>query len=281
MSSAHMWPKLGIVLEKCIADDKCNKLLISPYERPLVVKNAKCSIIFRSYRQDRILRSGSAVKLRALGAHLPHTTESSHIDEFAASLHKPDIYQISIYRTVVTLNVKTLCLGFLSLREASGYEIKKELEEGMLSHFIEASFGSIYPALNQLAADGLVTVREEEQSGKPDKKVYSISPAGIARLGEWLSVKPARDKYKSEFLFEMLLQHHMAPTHRLAAIDTQLAHLREDMENIVNCKSQGPCDHGSSFVLGYGEAVLTAAVTYLEEKRKELTMTAPKVAAAE
>ena len=64
------------------------------------------------------------------------------------------------------MNIRTLCLGILSLGEASGYEIKKDIEEGLFGHFIEASFGSIYPALNQLAAEGHVTVREQEQTGK-------------------------------------------------------------------------------------------------------------------
>ena len=68
----------------------------------------------------------------------------------------------------MTMNVRSLCLGILSTGEASGYEIKKDIEEGMFSHFIDASFGSIYPALTQLAGEGLVTVREQEQTGKPD-----------------------------------------------------------------------------------------------------------------
>ena len=55
---------------------------------------------------------------------------------------------------------------------------------------MEASYGSIYPALNQLAAEGLLTVREEEQSGKPDKKVYAITPNGLANLTKELSVVP-------------------------------------------------------------------------------------------
>ena len=76
------------------------------------------------------------------------------------------------------MNVRTLCLGILSLQEASGYEIKKDVEDGLFSHFIDASFGSIYPALTQLAAEGYVTVREEEQTGKPDKKVYAITDSG-------------------------------------------------------------------------------------------------------
>ena len=36
------------------------------------------------------------------------------------------------------MNVRTLCLGVLSSGEASGYEIKKEIEEGLFSHFIDA-----------------------------------------------------------------------------------------------------------------------------------------------
>src|SRR3546814_3071348 len=56
------------------------------------------------------------------------------------------------------MDAKTLCLGVLSRGAASGYEIKKAFEEGPFSHFHQASFGSIYPALNALSADGLVAV---------------------------------------------------------------------------------------------------------------------------
>ncbi|MFT3672376.1 PadR family transcriptional regulator [Aestuariivirga sp.] len=182
------------------------------------------------------------------------------------------------------MNVKTLCLGFLAMREATGYEIKKEFEEGFFSHFIEASYGSIYPALNQLAAQALVTVREEEQAGKPDKKVYAITDAGRAVLSKWIAVVPARDKYKSEFLFEMMLRQYLQPEHVVLAVETQLAHLRTDLENIRHCREKcvdpGMQAGGPDFVLGYGETVLTAAVSYLERKLVELGVPqAPSVAA--
>ena len=183
------------------------------------------------------------------------------------------------------MNVKTLCLGFLTTREATGYEIKKEFEEGFFSHFIEASYGSIYPALNQLATQGLVTVREEEQAGKPDKKVYAITDAGRDVLGKWLSVVPARDKYKSEFLFEMFLQQYLAPQHVVTAVETQLAHLRTDLDNIRMCREKcvdpAMMAGGPDFVLGYGESVLTAAVSYLEGKLVELGVPQAPRAAAE
>jgi DNA-binding PadR family transcriptional regulator len=168
------------------------------------------------------------------------------------------------------MNVRTLCLGILSLQEASGYEIKKDVEDGLFSHFIDASFGSIYPALTQLAAEGYVTVREEEQTGKPDKKVYAITEAGRNALARAISVSPAKDKYKSEFLFQMLLQEYLSPEIMLVAIQKQLDDLNEDLGRIAECSHEAPIGHGSHFVADYGNAVLTAGVKCLEYKKAEL-----------
>jgi PadR family transcriptional regulator, regulatory protein AphA len=167
------------------------------------------------------------------------------------------------------MNIRTLCLGILSFQEASGYEIKKEIEDGLFSHFIDASFGSIYPALTLLNAEGLVTLRAEEQTGRPDKKVYAITEAGRAALAKGLLVIPARDKYKSEFLFEMLLQELLPVEHRQLAITKQLTDLREELARIAECRAEGTGTAGSEFVTGYGEAVLTAGVSYLEYKLAE------------
>ena len=168
------------------------------------------------------------------------------------------------------MNVKTLCLGILSVGEASGYEIKKDIEEGMFSHFIEASFGSIYPALTQLAGEGLVTVRAEEQTGKPDKKVYAITDKGRVALAKSIAVLPARDKYKSEFLFQMLLQQYISPGMMVAAVDKQLADLQHDLARIAECRSSEQPHAGARFVADYGQAVLTAAVNVLNQKKLEM-----------
>jgi PadR family transcriptional regulator, regulatory protein AphA len=176
------------------------------------------------------------------------------------------------------MNVRTLCLGVLSFQEASGYEIKKEIEEGLFSHFIEASFGSIYPALTQLNAEGLVTLRAEEQTSRPDKKVYAITEAGRATLAKSIAVIPSRDKYKSEFLFEMLFQDLLPNEFLRLAIEKQLTDLNEDLKRIVECRCAEDQSAGSDFVAGYGEAVLSAGVKYLEAKLSNLNQTALKAA---
>jgi PadR family transcriptional regulator, regulatory protein AphA len=167
------------------------------------------------------------------------------------------------------MNIRTLCLGVLFFQEASGYEIKKEIEDGLFSHFIDASYGSIYPALAMLNAEGLVTLRAEEQTGRPDKKVYAITEGGRAALAKWLTIIPARDKYKSEFLFEMLMQEMLPAEHRELAIRKQLTDLKDELARIAECCAMGQSSLGAEFVAGYGEAVLTAGVTYLELKLAE------------
>lgn len=177
------------------------------------------------------------------------------------------------------MNVRTLCLGILSSGEASGYEIKKDIEEGVFSHFIDASYGSIYPALTQLAGEGLVTVRAEEQSGKPDKKVYAITAKGRDALARAISVVPARDKYKSEFLFQMLLQEFVTEDVVRAAIDKQMSDLEHDIARIGECKRSEQPHAGARFVADYGEAVLSAALAVLKDKKAELLRNATPQAA--
>jgi PadR family transcriptional regulator, regulatory protein AphA len=165
------------------------------------------------------------------------------------------------------MNVRTLVLGILSFGEASGYEIKKMVEDGRFSHFIDASFGSIYPALTALTAENLLTVRAEEQTGRPDKKVYAITANGRASLARALSVTPTKDKFKSEFLFQMLLAEYVSQASLAAAIDKQIGDLKEDLARIAECDADISGQPGCGFVHGYANAVLNAGVKYLEERR--------------
>ncbi len=168
------------------------------------------------------------------------------------------------------MNVRTLCLGILAIREASGYEIKKAVEDGMFSHFIEASYGSIYPALTHMLAEGLVSVREEVQEGKPLKKAYSITESGRKTLRKSLHELPQNDKFKSEFLFQALFRDQLQPDHLQDVYDGQLAYLRAELANIDECKQSGEPGSGHTFVNGYGRAVLTAAINYMEVSRSTL-----------
>jgi DNA-binding PadR family transcriptional regulator len=173
------------------------------------------------------------------------------------------------------MNVRTLCLGVLSFADATGYQIKKTVEDGMFNHFIEASYGSIYPALTRMSEEGLVTCREEAQSGRPDKKVYSITPKGRSELVAALSGPPHEDKFKSEFLFVMLMSEILPPAHIARVYERRIADLKTELQGIRECAKSG-AHPGGRFVAGYGAAIVEAAIAYLEANRPQVSENAER-----
>jgi PadR family transcriptional regulator, regulatory protein AphA len=178
------------------------------------------------------------------------------------------------------MNVRTICLAILYEGEATGYEIRKLSVEGDYSYFIDASFGSIYPALAKLETDKLVTSRVEQQDGKPAKKVYVITEAGRRAFISSLFEKLGDDEFRSEFLlfarFASELPASLVETRlkeRLASIDEMLGEMDK-----MNCEYQHP---GDKWVIGYGRACIGYTRDYLKAHMGELVaMARPDAAAA-
>lgn len=167
------------------------------------------------------------------------------------------------------MDVRTICLGILTRGEATGYEIKKLFEEGGYQHFIEASFGSIYPALNRLTEEGLVSVREEAQEKRPDRKVYSITLPGRAGFLAALMKPLPEDRHRSPFAFAMLFSQLLPPSRVSAMLDDHVRRNRVLLEQVSRQDAERLVP-GERFVMGLGEAMMTAALTYIEAHRTEI-----------
>lgn len=167
------------------------------------------------------------------------------------------------------MDVKTLCLGVLSRGEATGYEIKKICEDGPFAHFYAAGFGSIYPALNALSDEGLISMREVLQDGRPAKKVYALTAAGRLALTAALSEPPAPDRLRSDFLFMTFFGELMPARDVDRLIENRIALLRGKLADMRTCAEE-VASGGPAFTLGYGIAVYEAAADYLETHRHEL-----------
>jgi DNA-binding PadR family transcriptional regulator len=148
--------------------------------------------------------------------------------------------------------------------DASGYEIKKRLEDGF-THFYDASYGSIYPALSRLQQEGLVDCTREAQSKRPDKKVYSLTPEGRLYLVRELSGDLGPDRVRCEFMVAMLFADLLPTRHVADLIDHRLDHHRELVAELSEKSKTGSPAH--RFVAGYGQAVYMAAIKYLEDNR--------------
>ena len=169
------------------------------------------------------------------------------------------------------MDVKTVCLGMLTDGEASGYDLKKEFESSF-GHFFAAGYGSIYPALNALARDGLVECRHVPQEGKPDRKVYKITPAGREQLLEALQDPCPSHKVRSEFLATMCFSHLMTREQVETVLDHRVREMTEYLrlfkEFETNCMEDWP--PGARFVLGFGQTMMKTMRAYIEENRDML-----------
>ena len=76
-------------------------------------------------------------------------------------------------------------LGLLNYRQLSGYDIMEVFRDS-LNYFWNAQTSQIYRELHGLKQRGWVDKTPVPQSGKPDKNVYSITPAGKEELLRWL-----------------------------------------------------------------------------------------------
>ena len=171
------------------------------------------------------------------------------------------------------MDAKTLCLGALTLGDATGYEIKKLVEEGCFAHFHASSYGSIYPALAQLSADGAVTYDIDSQPGRPDRKIYRITDAGRQRFRQALRAAPAPDKVRSDAVFMLFFAELLDPAHRERVYEGYLAHYRaliEGMEALASGGTEGQPPAGRRWARGFGLNFYRAAADYLENNRHVL-----------
>jgi DNA-binding PadR family transcriptional regulator len=81
-------------------------------------------------------------------------------------------------------------LGLLTFADGmSGYDVLK-LAEQSIGHFWAPAKSHVYSELRRLATDGYATERRVEQSSRPNKRIYSITPEGRAALERWLTEAP-------------------------------------------------------------------------------------------
>ena len=167
------------------------------------------------------------------------------------------------------MNVRTLCLAMLSFGESSGYDIRKEVSEGAYRHFVEASFGSIYPALAKLEEDGCVRSRREVQEGRPARKVYALTDKGEREFADALKGPLMPDTFRSPFLLAALCARNMDPADMQAAIDRHVGNLRDDLATIEDAAGRS-ASPGADWVERFTRETIHTMLGFIEAHRDEL-----------
>jgi DNA-binding PadR family transcriptional regulator len=169
------------------------------------------------------------------------------------------------------MDVKTLILGLLSFGDACGYELKKRFES-LFRHFYSAGYGSIYPALAELADAGLVSCQSRPQERKPDRKVYRLTAAGKREFRRALRTTEPTHKLRSEFLAMIYFAELMDEERLTALLDDRLVQLQQAMQHIEEIRNAwGPdVPVGAQFVAGFGAMLAKAATDYINANRAML-----------
>jgi DNA-binding PadR family transcriptional regulator len=168
------------------------------------------------------------------------------------------------------MNVRTLCLSILSEGEATGYEIRRLCVEGECSYFVEASFGSIYPALAKLEGDGLVTSRVEAQPGKPAKKIYAITDAGRAAFVDSLFEPLGDDIFRSPFLLFARVAHLLPATLVEQRMRERLVTSAEGIQKLRDLAKDETLHAADAWVIRYGLTCMEIAHRHMEAHMHEL-----------
>lgn len=83
------------------------------------------------------------------------------------------------------MEYKLLLLGLLRHQEMYGYKLYEFLDNN-LGMCVQLKKPTAYKLLNQMAEDGWVTFREEQEGNRPTRRVYAITPRGELAFQELL-----------------------------------------------------------------------------------------------
>ena len=178
------------------------------------------------------------------------------------------------------MNTKELLLSVLMSGPATGYDIKKILEQEV-SRIVDVTISNIYPVLNELAVEGLVTFERVEQESRPNKKIYEITDAGRAVCIDALMTQDVKQSLRSDFMFMLSFAPYL-PRSRVAELlehrlnDTAVTSASLDELENEGSTLTGHLSPGQHFCVGLGRALIEAERSYILKHRDELLQQAPE-----
>ena len=103
------------------------------------------------------------------------------------------------------MSVRYGMLALLERRSMHGYELGRELE-GELGDEWAVNYGQVYTTLERLVRDGLVVQSDTvEVADAPDRKLYTLTPAGRAELRGWFLTPLDTTETRRDELFAKVL----------------------------------------------------------------------------
>lgn len=126
--------------------------------------------------------------------------------------------------------IEMAILGLLKDRAMHGYELRKELS-GQLGQFWQVSYGSLYPAIRRLEANGAVELIFPKKDVTRRKNIYRITPEGDRLFEESLGEHTAISD-ETKFGLRFVFFRYLKPDARVELLERRRAYLTEKLAEI-------------------------------------------------
>lgn len=166
-------------------------------------------------------------------------------------------------------------LGLLSHESLTGYEIKKRMDTA-LNFFWSASYGSIYPTLNSLVNEKMVTKVETKDNGR-NKVIYTITDTGKEYLKKWLALPVTKDELRYETLLKVffggetssdVIIKHISEFQKKTA--DELPHLQDIVSRLSKIQDDDKAHKYFLLTAMFGEMVYKTYIKWCKDAKKIL-----------
>jgi DNA-binding PadR family transcriptional regulator len=171
----------------------------------------------------------------------------------------------------VTGTVRLHLLALLAKEPAHGYELKLALEQTFGAAYPSPNIGQIYVTLKRLEQDGLVRSQDVEQSTRPNKRVYELTPAGLDTLVSWVDEPSDGPRVRDDFFTKLILAPMAGLADRMELINRQRRHYLGIMRNLTGLQASTDREDAPARLLIEGAVLhLQADLDWLERCQEEM-----------
>ncbi len=153
--------------------------------------------------------------------------------------------------------------------EIHGYDLSRMFSGSALGKIVRIEPGMLYHYLKKLARNGFITTRVEQQSGRPDRQVHTLTDEGKAALRRWMSdpVTSTRE-IRLDFLVKLYLLQRLDPAQADALVRNQRRIMRERgnrlQAQVDDAQPDDPDNAFGDMVLRLRLSQTLAAVSWLD-----------------
>jgi len=133
------------------------------------------------------------------------------------------------------MSLPHILLGLLE-QPAAGYDLKKRFEQEQ-AHYWSANLAQIYPTLNRMESQGLLTSAEVPSSQGPPRRVYTRTKKGTEALVDWLKGGPEVHTDRLSWLAQVGFLAALKPGEQKAFLESLKAEFQRHREELLDIEA--------------------------------------------